>query len=95
MNETAMADDIQYWCYINNNEEFEYIKNLPQVKYINSRLKHFPEFPSIFNLDLRKRPLNQFWVFDSDSNFPKRSDFFIELSFEEMKAQIFIHQLTM
>ena len=90
-----MTDDIQYWCYINNNEEFEYIKNLPQVEYINNRLKHFPESPSIFNLDLRRESLNHFWVFDSDSNFPKCSDFFIELSFEEMKAQIFIYQLTL
>ena len=90
-----MTDDIQYWCYINNSEEFEYIKNLPQVEYINSHLKHFPEFPIIFNLDLRRGSLNHFWVFDSDSNFPKRSDFFVELPFEEVKSQIFIYQLTL
>ena len=90
-----MQDRKQYWCYINNSEEFEYIKNLPQVEYINSRLKHFPEFPSIFNLDLQRRSLTPFWVFGSDSSFPKRSNFFIELPFEEMKTQIFIYQLTL
>lgn len=90
-----MTRAIQYWCYINNNEEFEYIKSLPQVEYINSRLKHFPEFPIIVNLDLRWASLSHFWVFGSDSGFPKCSDFFIELSFEEMKSQIFIHQLTL
>ena len=90
-----MTDDIQYWCYINNSEEFEYIKNPPQVEYINSPLKHFPEFPRIFNLDLRRGSLNPFWVFDSDSTFPKRSDFFNELSFEEVKSQIFIYQLAL
>ena len=86
---------IQYWCYINNSEEFEYINNLPQVEYGDTRLKHFPEFPVIFNLDLRGVSLTPFWVFDSDSNFPKRSDLFIELPFEEMKAQIFLYQLTL
>ena len=90
-----MTSDIQYWCYINNSEEFEYIKSLPKVDYINNHLKHFPEFPIIFNLDLRWVSLIHFWVFDSDSNFPKCSDFFIELPFEEMKAQIFIYQLTL
>ena len=90
-----MTDDIQHWCYINSSEEFEYIKNLPQVEYINSRLKHFPEFPIIFNLDLQKESLNHFWVFGSDSGFPQCPDLFIELSFEEMKSQIFIYQLTL
>ena len=90
-----MTDDIQYWCYINNSEEFEYIKNLPQVEYCNSRLKHFPEFPVIFNLALREVSCTPFWVFGSDSSFLKRPDLFSKLSFEEMKSQIFMHQLTM
>ena len=90
-----MTSDLQYWCYINNSEEFEYIKNLPQVDYIYSRLKHLPEFPCIFNLDLRGVSSTPFWVFDSDSSFPHCPDLYIELSFEEMKSQIFMHQLTM
>ena len=90
-----MTNDIQYWCYINNSEEFEYIKNLPEVEYSNSRLKYFPEFPVVFNLDLGGALYIPFWVFGSDSTFLKCSASFIELSFEEMKSQIFIYQLTM
>ena len=90
-----MTSDLQYWCYINNNEEFEYIKNLPQVEYSNVHIQHFPEFPIVFNLDLREAMCTPFWVFNSDSSFPQCPDLFSELSFEEMKAQIFIHQLTM
>ena len=90
-----MTDNMQYWCYINNSEEFEYIKHLPQVAYGNELLQHFPEFPVVFNLDLRGEHFTLFWVFGSDSSFPLRPDIFTELSFEEMKSQIFIHQLTM
>ena len=90
-----MQDSNQYWCYINNSEEFEYIKSLPQVGYGNAGIKHSPEFPVVFNLDLREMHYTPFWVFNSDSSFPQRSDVFPELSFEEMKSQIFIHQLTM
>ena len=90
-----MKDSEQYWCYINNNEEFEYIKNLPRVKYGNDRIKDFPEFPIVFNLDLRGAHCTSFWVFNSDSSFPQCPDLYDELSFEEMKAQIFIHQLTL
>ena len=90
-----MTSDIQYWCYINNSKEFEYTKNLPQIKYGNNRLEHFPEFPIVFNLDLRGEPYTPFWVFDSNSNFPQRPDLFPELTFEEMKSQIFMYQLTL
>lgn len=90
-----MTSDIQYWCYINNSEEFEYIRSLPDLRYADSRLKHFPEFPIIFNLDLRRGSLKYFWVFDSDSGFPQCPNIFTELSFEEMKSQIFIYQLTL
>ena len=90
-----MTSDLQYWCYINNSEEFEYIKNLPQVEYVNYSIIHSPEFPIVFNLDLRGLHCTPFWVFNSDSGFPKRPDLFPELSFEEMNAQIFIYQLTM
>ena len=90
-----MIDDLEYWCYINNSEELEYIKNLPKVDYISNRLKHFPEFPVVFNLDLRGISHTPFWVFDSDSSFPQYPDLSTELSFEEMKAQLFIYQLTM
>lgn len=48
-----MTSDLQYWCYINNSKEFEYIKNLPKVGYISNLLKHSPEFPIAFSLDLR------------------------------------------
>ena len=90
-----MQDVDQYWCYISNSKEFEYIKNLPQIRYTDDHLKHFPEFPIIFNLDLRERFVNAFWVFGSDSSFPQSPDLTPELSFEEMKAQIFIYQLTL
>ena len=90
-----MQDRKQYWCYINNSEEFEYIKNLPQIEYGNSRLKHFPEFPIVFNFDLRGVSYTPFWVFGSDSSFPQCPDIFSELSFQEMKSQIFIYQLTL
>ena len=90
-----MQDNTQYWCYINNNEEFEYIKNLPQVGYGNSRLKHFPKFPMVFNLDLRKTSYTPFWVYSPDSRFFQFHNLYPELSFEEMKAQIFIYQLTL
>ena len=90
-----MTDDKQYWCYINNSKELEYIKNLPQIEYGNYSIKHSPEFPIVFNLDLRGLSWTPFWVFDSDSNFPKRPDLFSELSFEEMKSQIFVYQLTL
>lgn len=90
-----MTDDKQYWCYINNSEEFEYIKNLPQVEYGNSRFKHSPEFPIVFNLDLRGVSCTPFWVFGSDSSFPQCPNTFSELSFEEMKSLIFIYQLTL
>ena len=85
----------QYWCYINNNEEFEYIKNLPRIKYGDDRIKDCSKFPVVFNLDLRGIRYTPFWVFDSALGFPKRPDLFSELSFEEMKSQIFIYQLTM
>ena len=91
----TMQNSDQYWCYINNSEEFEYINNLPQVEYGNIRIKHSPEFPIIFNLDLRETSYAPFWVFGSDSGFPQCPNLFSELSFEEMKAQIFIYQLTM
>ena len=90
-----MQDSDQYWCYINNSEELEYIKSLPKVEYGNSYLKHFPEFPIIFNLDLREVSSTPFWVFGSDSSFPRYPDLSTELSFEEMKAQLFMYQLTM
>ena len=90
-----MQDSNQYWCYINNNEEFEYIKSLHRVKYGNDCIKHFPEFPIVFNLDLRETMYTSFWVFNSDCSFPQYPDLYDELSFEEMKSQIFIHQLTM
>ena len=90
-----MTDDKQYWCYINNSKEFEYVKTLPEVEYGNDRLKHSSEFPIIFNLDLREVPYTNFWVFGSDSSFSKRPDLYTELSFEEMKSQIFIYQLTL
>ena len=90
-----MTDDIQYWCYINNSKEFEYIRNLPQVKYGNDRIKDYPEFPIVFNLDLRETVYTPFWIFNSDCSCPQHPDLFSELSFEEMKAQIFIHQLTL
>lgn len=90
-----MKNSDQYWCYINNNEEFEYVKNLSHVKYGNDHIKHFPEFPIIFNLDLRETVYTPFWIFNSDSSFPKFHDLYEELSFEELKAQIFIYQLTM
>lgn len=90
-----MQDSDQYWCYINNSEEFEYIKSLPQVGYGDNRLKHFKEFPLIFNLDLRKVSWTPFWVFNSTSSFPQHPDLFSELSFEEMKSQIFMYQLTL
>lgn len=85
----------QYWCYINNKEEFEYIKNLPDVEYGNHSLKHCPKFPIVFNLDLRGISYTPFWVFGSDSSYPQCSNSIPELSFEEMKAQIFIHHLTL
>ena len=91
----TMQDDRQYWCYINNSKEFEYIKNLPQVEYGNARLEHFPEFPIVFNLDLRGISYTPFWVFGSDSRFPQCPDLYPEFSFEEMKSQIFIYQLTL
>ena len=90
-----MQDSNQYWCYINNNEEFEYMKNLPQVEYGNARIQHFPEFPIVFNLDLREISRTSFWIFDSDRYFYPYPDLFHELSFEEMKSQIFIYQLTL
>ena len=90
-----MTDDKQYWCYINNNEEFEYIKNLPQVEYVNCHLKDFPKFPIVFNLDLRGIHRTPFWVLGSASRLPKCVNLYSELSFEEMKAQIFIYQLTL
>ena len=90
-----MTSDLQYWCYINNSEEFECIKNLPEVDYISSHLKHSPEFPIVFHLDLRGVPWTPFWVFGSNSSFPQCPDSYAELSFEEMKAQIFVYQLTM
>ena len=90
-----MTDAVQYWCYINNSEEFEYIKHLPQIKYGDDRIKDCSKFPIIFNLDLRGVHCTPFWVFSSDSSFPQRPDLFPELSFEEMKSQIFIHQLTL
>ena len=85
----------QYWCYINNSEEFEYIKSLPRVEYGDTILKYSPQFPIIFNLDLREGYITPFWVFGSHSSFPQSPDLFLELSFEEMKSQIFIHQLTL
>ena len=85
----------QYWCYINNNEEFEYIKNLPRIKYGDDRIKDCPKFPIVFNLDLRVAAWTPFWVFDLNSEVFQFHDVFPELSFEEMKSQIFIHQLTM
>lgn len=90
-----MTDEIQYWCYINNSEEFEYIKRLPQVEYVNCHLKDFPKFPIVFNLDLRGALYTSFWVFGSASRLPKCANLYPELSFEEMKSQIFIYQLTM
>ena len=90
-----MTSDLQYWCYINNSEEFEYIKSLPKLKYADNYLKHFLEFPIVFNLDLRETMYTPFWVFNSDSSFPQCPDLYDELSFEEMKSQIFMYQLTM
>ena len=90
-----MQNRKQYWCYINNSEEFKYIKKLPQIKYGNDWIEHFPEFPLVFNLDLRAISWSPFWVFDSNSSFPRHPDLFSELSFEEMKSQIFIYQLTL
>lgn len=90
-----MTDIKQYWCYINNSKEFEYIKSLPKVGYGDDRLKHFPEFPAVFNLDLRGVSLTPFWVFGSDSSFPQCPNTYIELSFEEMKSHIFVYQLTL
>ena len=90
-----MQNSDQYWCYINNNEEFEYIKNLPRVKYGDDRIKAYPEFPIAFNLDLRAASWTPFWVFDLNSEVFEFHGVFPELSFEEMKSQIFIHQLTM
>ena len=85
----------QYWCYINNNEEFEYIKNLPRVKYRNVRIKDCPKFPIVFNLDLRAAFWAPFWVFNFNAEVFQFQGECPELSFEEMKPQIFIHQLTM
>ena len=90
-----MTDAVQYWCYINNSKEFEYIENLPNVEYGDSHLRDFPEFPVVFNLDSQRVPYTPFWVFGSDSIFPQCPGSYPELSFEEMKSQIFIHQLTM
>ena len=90
-----MTDAVQYWCYINNSKEFEYIENLPKVSYGDSHLEHPSEFPIIFNLDLRGLTSTHFWVFDSASSFSLRLEAYPELSFEEMKAQLFIYQLTL
>lgn len=85
----------QYWCYINNSEEFEYIKNLPRVGYGTRSIKDYPKFPIVFNLDLQEKGSTAFWVFDSNSRFFQFRGTYPELSFEEMKSQIFIYQLTM
>ena len=90
-----MQNNDQYWCYIHNSEEFEYIKNLPRIKYGDDRIKDCPKFPIAFNLDLRVAAWAPFWVFDLDSEVFQFTGVFPELSFEEMKSQIFIHQLTM
>ena len=85
----------QYWCYINISEEFAYVKNLSHVKYGNDRIKHFPEFPIVFNLDLRETVCIPFWVVNSGQDFYQHPHLYSELSFEKMKSQIFIYQLTM
>ena len=90
-----MQDSNQYWCYINNSEEFEYIKNLPHVKYGDVHLKDCPKFPLLFNLDLRVASWTPFWVFNPDSEVFQFHGVFPELSFEEMKSQIFMYQLTL
>ena len=90
-----MTSDLQYWCYINNSEEFEYIKSLPKVDYINNHLKHSPEFPIAFHLDLRGIYWTPFWVLKADSSLSRHPELYPELPFEEMKAQIFIYQLTL
>lgn len=92
---TAMQSNIQYWCYINNREEFEYVKNLPDVEYGNNSLRYSPKFPVVFNLDLRGISYTPFWVLSPDSEVFQFHGVFPELSFEEMKAQIFIYQLTL
>lgn len=90
-----MQDSNQYWCYINNSEEFAYIRNLSQVTYGNARLKDCPKFPLVFNLDLRVASWTPFWIFDPDCEVFQFHGVFPELSFEEMKSQVFMYQLTL